>query len=465
MGSATVTVTASNGRLTAMQDIAVTVEAAPRTAQTLVKISGDNQQGPPGEALLSPFIVEVRDIENRVLEGVDVTFTVTAGGGILSESTVTTGANGQAANQLTLGNSIGKNTVRVSIEGIFQTVTFNAVAGDGVNIPDPNLRAKIEEALGKASYAPITVAEMATLTELEAQNANISDLTGLEFATNLTVLGLDGKIEGTNSNSVSDLSPVANLTRLKSLWLADNLISDLSPLVGLTDLTQVGLSRNSLSDLSPLVENTGLGSGDGVYVKGNPLSYPSINTHIPVLQRRGITVHFNNRTPTTLLKISGDDQRGAPSAALGQPFIVEVQDWNDEVFEGVPVTFAVTKGGGTLSATSTMTDANGRAESWLTLGLDIGAHTVEASVLEIQEPVTFNNTVVGNAVHLPDPNLRAAVETVLGKASGALITAADMATLPSIEARNANISDLTGLEFATNLKSLWLGGEEVVAST
>ena len=95
VGSATVTVTASDGTLTATQHIAVTVEAAPRVAHTLEKISGDNQQGPPGEALLSPFIVEVRDTENRVLEGVDITFTVTAGGGSLSERTVTTGANGQ----------------------------------------------------------------------------------------------------------------------------------------------------------------------------------------------------------------------------------------------------------------------------------------------------------------------------------------------------------------------------------
>ena len=33
-----------------------------------------------------------------------------------------------------------------------------------VNLPDPNLRAKIEDALGKASDAPITTADMAKLT-------------------------------------------------------------------------------------------------------------------------------------------------------------------------------------------------------------------------------------------------------------------------------------------------------------
>ena len=59
-------------------------------------------------------------------------------------------------------------------EGVEQPV---AVAPT-VNIPDRNLRAKIETALGKASGAPITTADMATLTELNAYSANISRLTG-----------------------------------------------------------------------------------------------------------------------------------------------------------------------------------------------------------------------------------------------------------------------------------------------
>ena len=53
---------------------------------------------------------------------------------------------------------------------------------------------------------------------------------------------------------------------------------------------------------------------------------------------------------------------------------------------------------------------------------------------------------------IPDANLRAAIEAVLGKASGATITVADMARINRLEAPFAGISDLTGLEFATNLK-------------
>ena len=72
------------------------------------------------------------------------------------------------------------------------------VTAQVVDIPDPRLRAKIEAVLGKASGATITPAEMATLTKLDVRARRISNLTGLEHATNLTKLYLDG-------NSISDL--------------------------------------------------------------------------------------------------------------------------------------------------------------------------------------------------------------------------------------------------------------------
>ena len=48
-------------------------------------------------------------------------------------------------------------------------------------------------------------------------------------------------------------------------------------------------------------------------------------------------------------------------------------------FEGVPITWSVTGGGGTLSSTATTTDINGRSSVMLTLGSSPGANTVTAS--------------------------------------------------------------------------------------
>ena len=83
-----------------------------------------------------------------------------------------------------------------------------------VDIPDPNLRDYIERVLGKAAGDPITVTEMATLTFLDPWGEDISDLTGLDHAINLTDLNL-------NRNSISDISPVAGLTSLTSLHLGE----------------------------------------------------------------------------------------------------------------------------------------------------------------------------------------------------------------------------------------------------
>ena len=96
------------------------------------------------------------------------------------------------------------------------------------------------------------------------------------------------------SSSISDISSLSGLTNLTILYLDRNGISSISALSNLTNLTVLSLSRNSISDISPLVANTGLGSGDTVDLKSNPLSSTSINTHIPALQRRGVTVEFDS---------------------------------------------------------------------------------------------------------------------------------------------------------------------------
>ena len=96
------------------------------------------------------------------------------------------------------------------------------------------------------------------------------------------------------------------------------------------------------------------------------------------------------RIPLAFWIISGDKQQGLPGAALENPFVVEVRDRSDKPLPGVQVAFSVTSGAGTLSATSVTTDVNGRAESILTLGPNLGRNTVTVSVTGIQEQQTFN---------------------------------------------------------------------------
>ena len=122
-----------------------------------------------------------------------------------------------------------------------------------VPIPDAKLRAAIAKALGKASGATITPGEMATLTTLDADDAGIRDLTGLEWAPNLTSLNL-------SYNNISDISALSGLTNLESLYLHVNDLRDLSALSGLTNLTHLNLINNDFRDLSALSGLTNLRS-------------------------------------------------------------------------------------------------------------------------------------------------------------------------------------------------------------
>ena len=94
--------------------------------QTIVKISGDDQQGVTNEPLANPLIVEVRDQHGAPLQGVQVAFTVTRGNGTLTADNTTTDANGQAQSTLTLGPNPGTNMVLVSVTGLVAE-TFNAL--------------------------------------------------------------------------------------------------------------------------------------------------------------------------------------------------------------------------------------------------------------------------------------------------------------------------------------------------
>lgn len=120
-----------------------------------------------------------------------------------------------------------------------------------VNIPDPALQAEIEGILGKSSGDPISEAEMATITNITAQNAGIQDLTGLETATSLSILRL-------SVNAIADLSPIQNLTTLTLLQVDRNNISSVSALTNLVNLTRLEAWDNSITDISALSTLTAL---------------------------------------------------------------------------------------------------------------------------------------------------------------------------------------------------------------
>ena len=89
---------------------------------------------------------------------------------------------------------------------------------------------------------------------------------------------------------------------------------------------------------------------------------------------------------------AGIDQIGLAGQTLLQPVTVTVIGSNNAPIAGVPVAFAVTSGGGTLSATEVVTDANGQATVNWTLGGVNGAQTISATVPGFATAIAFTAT-------------------------------------------------------------------------
>ncbi len=150
---------------------------------------------------------------------------------------------------------------------VFCLLISSGLSAQIIDIPDDNLREAIEKYLSKPSGTVITAQEMLRLSLLDVRNAEIEEIVGLEFATNLVELNLHNnsifdltpitdlkklsRLRLTN-NRISDLTPLKDLISLEILVLDDNLISDLTPLKGLFNLIDINLSHNALTDLTPL---------------------------------------------------------------------------------------------------------------------------------------------------------------------------------------------------------------------
>jgi internalin A len=141
---------------------------------------------------------------------------------------------------------------------------------DPVYFADPILKALVAAQLGVSNP---TIADMVFLKELSAPGRGISDLTGLQYATNLTDLNL-GELfyysvwpPELRTNQIRDLAPLSGLVRLKSLDLSNNQITDISALSGLTALETLTIYSNQIADISALSGLSNLTSLDLEYNK------------------------------------------------------------------------------------------------------------------------------------------------------------------------------------------------------
>ena len=115
----------------ALASLRCTEKVGPEPVATDIEmLEGDNQTGHVGELLASPLVVLVTDESGNPVEGVSVTWS--AQGGTVAPATTTTGSNGRASVQWTLGTTVGEQTATASASGLTGSpVTFTSVATEG----------------------------------------------------------------------------------------------------------------------------------------------------------------------------------------------------------------------------------------------------------------------------------------------------------------------------------------------
>ncbi|MGD1941575.1 MAG: CHAT domain-containing protein [Leptolyngbyaceae cyanobacterium] len=113
----------------------------------------------------------------------------------------------------------------------------------------PEARQTVDALLAVSGSADCQIAQdfLTTTTELDLTARQITDLSPLATLPQLTTLYA-------GQNQIADLTPLADLTNLTALYLLDNQVTDLRPLAALSRLTTLSVDQNQVQDLSPLAE-------------------------------------------------------------------------------------------------------------------------------------------------------------------------------------------------------------------
>ena len=321
--------------------------AEPGPASKISGASGDGQTGVVGQSLAQPFVVLVQDQFDNAVAAATVNWAVTAGGGAVTASTTLTDAQGQTGVTVTLGTSAGtdNNLVEASATGLAGSpITFTASANAAT-------ASKLSVVSGIAQSG--TVAQtLGNALVVVAQDPFDNPAEGVTVTWTVTSGG--GMLSSTST--ATNAQGQASVT-----WTIGSV---------------AGANNNG-------VDATASG------LSGSPVSFAASATA---------------DAPTSISLVSGDAQTGTVGQSLSQPLVVLTEDQFGNPTSGVSVQWTATAGGGSVSASSTPTDAQGQASVTWTLGTVAGTdnNVFEAAVPGLAgSPIQFTaSALAGSAAQL-----------------------------------------------------------------
>lgn len=303
----------------------------PGVASTISVVAGANQQAAVGTSVTTPPTVRVQDGRGTAIPGATVRFTITSGSGTLLGDSAVTDAGGRASVRgWIMGTTPGANTLLAAVAGTTVATTVTATAVAGAGVA---LRSSGQP--GFLALAGQTVAPAPAVQVFDAYNNPVPGL-AVTFAIAQGGGSVTGAAATTDSNGIAQVGS----------WT-------LGSIAGLNVLTARIATGPTISFTAQALTSAPLLSAVSPVTQSGYLSFPV----------------------TSVPRVLVTDGSGRP-------------------LSGVPVTFAVSGGDGTVAGGTVTADANGIASpaDWR-MGID-GSSSVTATTGLGAASVTFSATGV-----------------------------------------------------------------------
>lgn len=450
--------------------ITFTATATHGNATTVALNAGNTQTDTIGTTLATMYAVRVADRGNNPVDGIVVNWA--AGAGSITASSVTA-LNGIAVATRTLGNVAGAQPSTATVAGLTGSpVNFTATATHGnatsVQLNGGNAQTDTIGTTLATAYSVLvrdrasnpvigsTVNWSATggsITASSATNASgvasatrtLGNTAGAQPAT-ATAVALPGSPIGFTATAThgNATTLAVNGGNLQSATVNTELPIDPSavvtdragnPVPGVSVTFSATASNGVVVPVTPLITNAAgiaqitswtmgaVAKPDTMFATSGSLTGSPLRFTATAISGAATTMALN----------AGNSQTDTISATLVQ-YSVLITDNNSNPVSGIPVAWAVTGGGGSITPTSN-TNASGIAVATRVLGTTPGAATATASVGGLTgSPVQFTaTTLVGNA----------AIIAVFGGNGQIATVATNVTTPPSVR-----VTDRVGNSFA-----------------
>lgn len=347
----------------------VSLVVAPGAPAAMAVLAGDGQAAQAGASVDTRPSVRITDSFGNGVAGASVAFTVAEGGGSVTGAVAVSGADGVATvGSWTLGTTVGTNRLTASSSGL-AGVSFAATSV-------PGAAASLIATAGDNQSARAGEAVTAPM-EVQALDAFDNPVAGVEVT--FSVQSGGGSLTGGTQSTDAD-----GRARLGSWTLGSTPGSNALRAVAAAIPDTVTFSATGLT-------------GDAVGIE----------------------------------RVAGDLQTDTVGGTLSVPYAVRIVDSGGNGVPGVPISWEVTSGGGSFTA-STPTDGDGIATAVRVLGTTVGTHTARAAVGGLSgSPIEFSATATTGSP--------AAVEVVEGDGQSATVnTTVPVAPRVRVEDRFGN---------------------------